>query len=92
MHAFPVSCSEWPNKAVSLAALHDTQEKIVPVVGEASALLTPFSGLLGLAVIMSVCKACEEPLVFRPDPEEDDEEVGEVPDDLQLPCGCHFHW
>lgn len=41
---------------------------------------------------MSVCKACEDPLVFRPDPEEDDEEVGEVPDDLQLPCGCHFHW
>ena len=45
---------------------------------------------------MSVCKACEEPLVLRLD-EEDPDEAGPssteiVPDDLELICGCHFHW
>ncbi|KAI9167309.1 putative phospholipase C20G8.02 [Paramyrothecium foliicola] len=46
---------------------------------------------------MSHCKACDEPLVLRVG--EDDEDVNDieageetVPDDLQLPCGCHFHW
>ncbi|KAF4977731.1 hypothetical protein FZEAL_5779 [Fusarium zealandicum] len=53
---------------------------------------------------MSLCKACEEELVLHLDPEDDvDEEAGasgagpstastSVPDDLELPCGCHFHW
>ncbi|WZH43452.1 RING-type domain-containing protein [Fusarium acuminatum] len=55
---------------------------------------------------MSLCKACEEPLVLSLHPEEDvDGEPGmssstgpstasdsSVPDDLELPCGCHFHW
>lgn len=47
---------------------------------------------------MSVCKECEEPLVLRLD-EEDPDEAGPsdnstetVPDDLELRCGCHFHW
>ncbi|KAG6254782.1 hypothetical protein E4U23_005633 [Claviceps purpurea] len=44
---------------------------------------------------MSLCKACEEPLVIRLD--EDDEvegpvEAETVADDLELRCGCHFHW
>ncbi|CAK7264853.1 hypothetical protein SEPCBS119000_001215 [Sporothrix epigloea] len=32
------------------------------------------------------CVACHEPLVFP------NEDGIEVPDDLQLICGCHFHW
>ncbi|CAK7208256.1 hypothetical protein SBRCBS47491_000030 [Sporothrix bragantina] len=34
----------------------------------------------------SPCVACHEPLVFP------NEDGIEVPDDLQLSCGCHFHW
>ncbi|KAM0542027.1 hypothetical protein ACHAPJ_013002 [Fusarium lateritium] len=52
---------------------------------------------------MSLCKVCEEALVLPIDPEDDvDDEAGassaagpstaSVPDDLELPCGCHFHW
>ncbi|CVK90061.1 uncharacterized protein FMAN_16079 [Fusarium mangiferae] len=51
---------------------------------------------------MALCKVCQETLVLRLDPEEDvDDEAGaagpstsdsSVPDDLELPCGCHFHW
>lgn len=40
---------------------------------------------------MACCKVCDEPLVL----EVEDEEAGGVqtfPDDLQLPCGCRFHW
>lgn len=43
---------------------------------------------------MSVCKACEEPLVLRldDDADNDDTETAEtVPDDLELGCACHFH-
>ncbi|EAQ84616.1 hypothetical protein CHGG_08630 [Chaetomium globosum CBS 148.51] len=40
------------------------------------------------------CKACHDPLSLTLDPEdsgaEDSEET--VPDDVLLPCGCHFHW
>lgn len=50
--------------------------------------------------LMSVCKVCEEPLVLRLDPDEDEDEAGPsgtgvletVPDDVELRCGCHFHW
>ncbi|KAG6001870.1 hypothetical protein E4U21_003747 [Claviceps maximensis] len=44
---------------------------------------------------MSLCKACDEPLVIRLDDEADDEasmEAETVADDLELRCGCHFHW
>ncbi|KAM5352154.1 hypothetical protein ACJ41O_004877 [Fusarium nematophilum] len=53
---------------------------------------------------MSLCKTCQEELVLRMEPEDDvDDEAGApsagpssvsttVPDDLELPCGCHFHW
>lgn len=34
-----------------------------------------------------LCKVCTEPLLT---PVEDDEPA--VPDDLALPCGCHYHW
>ncbi|TQN72012.1 hypothetical protein CSHISOI_03525 [Colletotrichum shisoi] len=45
----------------------------------------------------AVCKACEDPLVIVLEPESDDEgytaeDPQNVPDDLELPCGCHFHW
>ncbi|OLN86347.1 hypothetical protein CCHL11_09352 [Colletotrichum chlorophyti] len=45
----------------------------------------------------AVCKSCEEPLVIGIEPDSDDEgqttqETQNVPDDLELPCGCHFHW
>ncbi|KAM0343099.1 hypothetical protein ACHAPU_008847 [Fusarium lateritium] len=52
---------------------------------------------------MSLCRTCEETLVLRL--EDVDDEAGassgvgpstasytSVPDDLELPCGCHFHW
>ncbi|KAF7558500.1 hypothetical protein G7046_g5670 [Stylonectria norvegica] len=49
---------------------------------------------------MSLCKVCDEPLVLRLDPDEvvdadtdaADDAVETVPDDLELRCGCHFHW
>ncbi|ROW13281.1 hypothetical protein VPNG_05483 [Cytospora leucostoma] len=34
-----------------------------------------------------ICKVCTDPLLT---PVEDDEPA--VPDDLTLPCGCHYHW
>ncbi|KAI0813313.1 hypothetical protein GGR55DRAFT_569534 [Xylaria sp. FL0064] len=42
----------------------------------------------------SVCKICEDPLVVEVE-DEDGEDTGPlktVPDDLELSCGCHFHW
>ncbi|KAM4065933.1 zinc finger domain-containing protein [Hirsutella rhossiliensis] len=42
---------------------------------------------------MSRCKACDEPLVLGVDDDQgDDASPDTVPDDLQLGCGCHFHW
>jgi hypothetical protein len=58
-------------------------------------------------VTMSVCVSCEKPLVHELEPEEDEDvqmegasssgkapaaEPETVPDDVQLNCGCHFHW
>ncbi|KAK1673802.1 hypothetical protein BDP55DRAFT_730285 [Colletotrichum godetiae] len=46
----------------------------------------------------AACKACEDPLIITidPDSEDEDNQTGDepqnVPDDLELPCGCHFHW
>ena len=54
--------------------------------------------------IMSLCKACSEALFLRvasassDDGEDEDTQLGAskaadiVPDDLELPCHCHFHW
>ncbi|KAJ4302540.1 hypothetical protein N0V88_002690 [Collariella sp. IMI 366227] len=40
-----------------------------------------------------ICKSCHDPLVLPLDPEETGGAEGQtVPDDLLLPCGCHFHW
>ncbi|KAI0110849.1 hypothetical protein GGR51DRAFT_80644 [Nemania sp. FL0031] len=41
----------------------------------------------------SICKVCEDPLVVEVE-DEDGETAGPhtVPDDLELGCGCHFHW
>ncbi|KAE9378054.1 hypothetical protein N431DRAFT_435218 [Stipitochalara longipes BDJ] len=49
---------------------------------------------------MAKCRICEQPLVIELDPDSFDEaaassSVGSAitaPDDLLLPCGCHFHW
>ncbi|KAH8844814.1 hypothetical protein MCOR07_000323 [Pyricularia oryzae] len=38
---------------------------------------------------MSVCVSCKDPLVLGID---EDENAAPVPDDLLLPCGCHYHW
>ena len=49
----------------------------------------------GLKPPMSQCKACDEPLILRVDDDEDEGATNEaqtVPDDLELGCGCHFHW
>jgi len=41
----------------------------------------------------AVCKICEDPLVVEVEDEDDgNTEPQTVPDDLQLACGCHFHW
>lgn len=41
---------------------------------------------------MATCKACNDPLLLTLDPEESGDEETSVPDDLLLPCSCHFHW
>ncbi|KAI0186791.1 hypothetical protein EV127DRAFT_166701 [Xylaria flabelliformis] len=41
----------------------------------------------------SICKVCEDPLVVEVEDEDGDSTgVQTVPDDLELACGCHFHW
>ncbi|KAI1366196.1 hypothetical protein F5Y08DRAFT_337954 [Xylaria arbuscula] len=42
----------------------------------------------------TVCKICEDPLVVEIEEDGDGEDGGSqtVPDDLELSCGCHFHW
>jgi len=54
----------------------------------------------------SACAACQQPLVLTIDDSDEDEDVEmggssgaaapstskEVPDDIGLSCGCHFHW
>ena len=57
---------------------------------------------------MASCAACKEPLTVAVEPDSDDDGdnrlermtcssstavIAEtVPDDVELPCGCHFHW
>ncbi|QUC20440.1 uncharacterized protein UV8b_04681 [Ustilaginoidea virens] len=44
---------------------------------------------------MSLCRACQEPLVIQLNDDANDETVEDaktVPDDLELRCQCHFHW
>jgi cytochrome c551/c552 len=55
---------------------------------------------------MATCVSCHQPLVLVVEPDEyEDVEMGgtssgkapapepkTVPDDVQLNCGCHFHW
>ena len=52
---------------------------------------------------MAVCVACQKPLTLyiEAGEEDDDETMGGsasantgsyVDDDVQLQCGCHFHW
>ena len=47
---------------------------------------------------MAACKACNDPLILSLDPSDADsvdsgrQETETVPDDLLLPCSCHFHW
>lgn len=42
-----------------------------------------------------ICRVCHDPLTITLDPEDledGDQQQQTVPDDLLLPCGCHFHW
>ncbi|KAK0616313.1 hypothetical protein B0T14DRAFT_567920 [Immersiella caudata] len=39
-----------------------------------------------------LCKSCSEPLLLPVDPEDSDGPSPPIPDDLLLPCGCHYHW
>ncbi|PHH85482.1 hypothetical protein CDD83_347 [Cordyceps sp. RAO-2017] len=41
---------------------------------------------------MSLCKACDGPLTLGVGDDEDESPTETVPDDLELGCGCHFHW
>jgi hypothetical protein len=41
----------------------------------------------------AVCKICEDPLVVEVEAEDDENASPQtVPDDLEIACGCHFHW
>lgn len=55
----------------------------------------------GQSSMATACASCEQPLVVEidADTEFDNNAPGPsasspatVPDDLQTPCGCHFHW
>ena len=45
-----------------------------------------------------LCSNCYEPLLIEVEPDSDVEEtkapaqVQSVPDDVELSCGCHYHW
>jgi hypothetical protein len=45
-----------------------------------------------------LCATCQEPLVIEVEPDSDVEDskapaqVESVPDDVELSCGCHYHW
>jgi ferredoxin len=44
------------------------------------------------------CSSCHEPLLLEIEPDSDNEDskapaqVESIPDDVELSCGCHFHW
>lgn len=40
----------------------------------------------------SSCKVCDDPLLFEVEDEDHEGATQQVPDDLELTCGCHFHW
>jgi hypothetical protein len=41
---------------------------------------------------MATCRVCDEPLLLEVEDEEGEGELQSIPDDVELPCGCHFHW
>lgn len=49
---------------------------------------------------MSECTTCSKPLTIDIDPEEEEDDYDqavtssehEIPDSVELNCGCHFHW
>ncbi|KAK4665526.1 hypothetical protein QC763_402330 [Podospora pseudopauciseta] len=47
---------------------------------------------------MSLCKSCHQPLILQFESDSEDESLAPpadqppIPDDLHLPCQCHFHW
>ncbi|ETI28160.1 hypothetical protein G647_00609 [Cladophialophora carrionii CBS 160.54] len=49
-------------------------------------------------VAEQVCASCQEPLLIEIEPDSDGEETKapaqteSVPDDVELTCGCHYHW
>ena len=50
----------------------------------------------------TACVTCQQPLILLIEPDEEDENLirgqssynaeTHVDDDVQLECGCHFHW
>ena len=41
------------------------------------------------------CASCHDPLLLQVEPDsefEEDEEITDIPDDVELRCGCHYHW
>ena len=66
-------------------------------------IVAEFQSLAQMVVTMAQCVACHHPLTLyiEHDEEEEDETMGGstimntgsyVDDDVQLQCGCHFHW
>lgn len=44
---------------------------------------------------MSVCATCRNPLTLAIDDDDEDGSAASgrtVPDDVELNCGCHYHW
>ncbi|KAI0383224.1 hypothetical protein F5Y04DRAFT_250876 [Hypomontagnella monticulosa] len=41
---------------------------------------------------MAACKVCEQPLTLELDNDDGSDEPQLIPDDLELTCGCHYHW
>ncbi|KAI1104759.1 hypothetical protein F4804DRAFT_177061 [Jackrogersella minutella] len=41
---------------------------------------------------MAACKVCEQPLTLEVDDDDGTDEPQFVPDDLEVSCGCHYHW
>jgi hypothetical protein len=57
-----------------------------------------FKELQELEMTDKDCLNCHEPLLLEVEPDSDIEDTKatavheSVPDDVELSCGCHFHW
>lgn len=45
-----------------------------------------------------LCASCHDPLLIEVEPDSEPEDskvpaqIQSVPDDVELSCGCHYHW